>query len=119
MYWISVLMIVSFFLGAQSSFAAESATQNTRLRDKYTELSKQLNNNQFKRPLHMSSMESSDNLKGEIFAVVSYPFATVNKALTNPENWCDLLILHINVKYCHAANKQEKTVLSVYIGKKD
>jgi hypothetical protein len=34
------------------------------------------------------------------------------------ENWCDVLILHINTKYCDARADKGNTVLMVSIGKK-
>ncbi|MES2637075.1 MAG: hypothetical protein V4605_07085, partial [Pseudomonadota bacterium] len=77
-----------------------------------------LTNNQFKRPLYLNSEESSDRLKGEIYAVVNHPFAKVNTALNTSENWCDVLILHVNTKYCQVVNDNNGTVLNVNLGKK-
>lgn len=88
------------------------------LRAKYTELGQQLRNNPFQRALYLESLESSNDLKGEIYAVVDYPFAAVNMALNNPAHWCDVLILHINVKYCHASGDKAGTVLTVNLGRK-
>lgn len=115
---ISVLMLICSFWYV-NAYAAEKAASNIPLRAKYTELSKQLNNNQFKRALYLDSMESSHDLKGEIYAVVDYPFATVNQALNNPTHWCDVLILHINIKYCHADENKTGTTLTVNLGKKN
>lgn len=102
-----------------NAYALEKASSNIPLRAKYTELSKQLNNNQFKRALYLNSMESSHDLKGEIYAVIDYPFASVNQALNNPAHWCDVLILHINIKYCHADENKSGTTLTVNLGKKN
>jgi len=88
------------------------------LRAKYIELNPLLRNNQFKRPLYLNSVESSDHLKGDIYALVNYPFSTVNKALNNPDHWCEVLILHINKKYCHASTNNANSILAVSIGKK-
>jgi len=88
------------------------------LRAKFTELGKQLSNNQFQRALYLNSAESSNDLKGEIYAVVDYPFTAVNVALNNPAHWCDVLILHVNIKYCHASSNKAGTVLTVNIGRK-
>jgi hypothetical protein len=88
------------------------------LKAKYTELSKQLQHNQFKRALFVNSTESSHNIMGEIYAVVDSPFATFNSALSNPAHWCDALILNINIKYCYMTNTQEGDVLLLNIGKK-
>jgi hypothetical protein len=111
------MLICSFW--SANAFAADQAASNIPLRAKYTELTKQLNNNQFKRALYLNSMESSHDLKGEIYAVVDYPFAKVNQALNNPAHWCDVLILHINIKYCHADENRTGSTLTVNLGKKD
>ncbi len=115
------LFVGSLFFSYTQAFSAESASPESNaktLSEKYTELAKQLNNNQFKRPLYLNSEESADNLKGEIYAVVNHPFAKVNTALNNPAHWCDVLILHINIKYCQALSLNNDTVLNVNLGKK-
>jgi hypothetical protein len=116
--FISALMLIAGFCCA-NAYSAEKAASNIPLRAKYIELTKQLNNNQFKRALYLNSTESSHDLKGEIYAVVDYPFATVNQALNNPAHWCDVLILHINIKYCHADENKTGTTLTVNLGKKN
>lgn len=105
------------------AFAAESTISSPdnsakALSTKYTELSKQLSNNQFKRALYLNSAESSNDLKGEIYAVLDHPFSTVNSALNNPAHWCDVLILHINIKYCQTSSNKAGTTLNVNLGKK-
>ncbi len=117
--WMPVFVLICGvgFAGVRS-FAAESDMSDIPLRAKYMELGKQLRNNQFQRALYLSSVESSHDLKGEIYAVVDYPFATVNGALNNPAHWCDVLILHLNIKYCHASSNKADTVLTVNLGKK-
>lgn len=100
------------------SFAAEPAAPAAALRAKYTELSRQLRSNQYQRTIHLVSTESSHALQGDIYAVVDYPFATVDQALDDPTHWCDVLILHINIKYCHAAGSKAGTLLAVSLGRK-
>ena len=117
--WMLVLLLVcGAGLASGRSFGAESYMSNVPLRAKYTQLAKQLRTNQFRRALYLNSVESSHDLKGDIYAVVDYPFAAVNLALNNPAHWCDVLILHINNKYCHASSDNTDAVLSVNIGKK-
>ena len=112
------LLICSAGFASEKSFAAESYISNIPLRAKYAELGKQLRNNQFQRALYLDSMESSHDSKGEIYAVIDYPFAAVNVALNNPAHWCDVLILHMNVKYCHTSGNKADTVLTVDLGRK-
>jgi hypothetical protein len=61
-------------------------------------------------------------LQGDIYAVVDYPFATVNSAFNDPQqgpaNWCEVLILHLNTKYCHATSGSNGATISMNVGKK-
>jgi len=113
------LLICGVGFASGKSSATEPDLSAAPLRAKYTELGKQLLNNQFQRALYLNSVDSSHDLKGEIYAVVDYPFSTVNVALNNPANWCDVLILHVNIKYCHASSNKFGTILTVNLGKKD
>ncbi len=102
--------------------AARAADNAQSLRDRYQSLTQQLNRNQFQRQLYLDSTESPNTLKGDIYSVVDYPFAMVDGALHDPgqgpANWCDVLILHLNIKYCRASSGRDGTVLAVNIGKK-
>ena len=116
----TILFVCSLCM-ASMAFAIQSTTPENNaktLNAKYIELADQLKNNQFKRPLYLNSEESSDNLKGEIYAVVNHSFPKVKTALNSPGNWCDVLILHINIKYCRASGDQDSTMLNVNLGKK-
>ncbi len=86
------------------------------LRAKYGALQSRLNNNSFKSPLTLDSSETAGGVAGEIYALVDYPFAKVGAALNSAGNWCDIMILHLNTKYCRAVN--EGKMLNVSIGKK-
>lgn len=120
-WWVPVLVLLcSAWFPSEKAFAIEpkmSPGSAVSLRAKYTELDTLLRNNQFHRELYLHSTQSSGNLKGEIYAVVDYPLTTVNVALNNPAHWCDVLILHINIKYCHASNNKIGTVLTINLGR--
>jgi len=88
------------------------------LRARYDTLQDRLNHNPFRRPLALDSSETADGVAGSIHAIVVHPFATVAAALQNPGRWCDILILHLNTKYCRAATTTPGEVLIVNIGKK-
>ncbi len=89
-----------------------------QLRAKYAELRNQLSNNQFRKPLYLDSSESPDGVTGDAYALVDYPFATAVTALTSPNDWCEILILPINTKYCRASVGEQGSILNVSIGKK-
>ena len=88
------------------------------LRDKYAALGQQLRQNQFNQPLVLASLETPDRLQGDIYAIIDHPFEAVLVGLSQPDHWCDVLLLHLNVKYCHALSGLAGSTLRVNIGKK-
>ena len=105
--------------GAGIANAADaSANSAEALRAKYVALQDRLSHNVFQRPIALDSSEAPSALAGDIYALVNYPFATVGSALSGMDRWCDILILHVNTKYCRAAAAGEKGVLNVRIGRK-
>jgi hypothetical protein len=114
----SVIFLMIFALACGGAEADAAVANASNLKAKHVELANQLKNNQFNRELYILSSETDTNLKGEIYAVVNYPFATVNKGLNDASHWCDVLILHINIKYCYAQPGSDNTVLTVDLGKK-
>ena len=85
------------------------------LRAKHAELRDQLANNNFKRAMVIDSAQAGDNLKGDVYAVLDHPYGALSGKLKDPDNWCDILILPFNTKYCHAMGD---TALNVRIGRK-
>ena len=79
------------------------ATPATVLRAKFSELRDKLENNQFEKPLYLDSSENAGESKGNLYALIQKPFPMVQSALKEPAHWCDILILHLNTKYCRAS----------------
>ena len=109
----AILTLTSQLAGAQ----AEAATAGT-LRAKLDELTPRLKKNQFDRPIYLNSEELTNQLKGDIYALIDAPFSLVSKAMVDPDNWCDVLILHLNTKHCKASLVNGNKKLLVSIGKK-
>ena len=49
-----------------------------------------------------------------MYAVLPHPFSVVKAALVLPRQWCDVLILHLNVKRCAAGGDR----IVLYLGRK-
>jgi len=96
---------------------AASAQDAATLRARHAALQDKFANNQFGRPLVLESTETSGDLKGDVYAVVDHPFAMVQQALQSAEHWCDILILHLNVKRCRVGSGTPKT-LNLSVGRK-
>jgi hypothetical protein len=88
------------------------------LQAQYAALGERLSHNPFQRALNLDSSDSSNHLQGDLYALVDYPFATVTASLSAPGQWCDVLILHLNTKYCRATSAEAGAVLTVRIGTK-
>ncbi len=108
------LVALALGVGALGPVVAQDAAA---LRAKHATLSEKLASNQFGRPLVLESKESADDLKGDVYAVVDHPFATVEQALKSSEHWCDILILHLNVKGCKTSAGTPK-MLTLNVGRK-
>ncbi len=78
----------------------------------------QLASNPFNRPLILESSQTSSDVKGDIFAVVPYSFEKVSAALAAPQDWCEILILHLNTKYCGIVREPRGLTLLMNVGKK-
>jgi hypothetical protein len=76
----------------------------------------------FKIPLIIESVQSSENIKGDVYAEIKHSFATVSAALAVPQVWCDILILHLNTKSCalqpNPGNPNGAPTLLMTVGKK-
>ena len=78
----------------------------------------QLAQNAYRRPLFLESTESPNKVSGSAYAVLDSPLSTVSTAFKSPRRWCEVLILHLNTKYCHADTDTSPSTLKVDIGKK-
>jgi len=111
-----VLMACVLALSAAPCLA-EDAGGAAALRAKFAALKDKLAYNQFRRPLSLESSESAGGAKGDIYALVDHPFAAAG-TLAKPGDWCAVLILHLNTKYCRATLDASGAMLHVNIGSK-
>ena len=93
---------------------AAQAQDAAALHAKFDSLQDKLAHNAYGRPLALQSTQASDRLEGEVYARVDQPYAMVQKSLQGTDNWCGILILHLNVKMCHAL----PTGLDMALGRK-
>jgi hypothetical protein len=114
--WLISLLLVCAANGAWA--APTKADSVATLREKYAALKEPMRQNQFKQPLVLDSAETPDGLRGDIYAIVDFPFDVVSAGLSAPDHWCDVMLLHVNTKYCHAATGSTGTTLKVNIGRK-
>lgn len=113
--WVKLgLACLAIFL----SLGALAYAGPTTLRARYDQLREQLRNNGFHRALYIDSSEVGDMLHGDVYAVLDHPFEKVAGALKEPGDWCDVLMLPFNTKYCKAVGGRSGARLLVRIGRK-
>jgi len=70
------------------------------------------------RPVYLLSTESADRMQGDVYALVDRPFHALRQVLTQAEDWCDILILHLNTQYCRVSRSAAKVELLAGVGRK-
>lgn len=106
----AVLLLIG--LGAVAQPAPQPEAQALARRE--ADMANALQESPFRRPMHIESSESGDNASGDVYARLPHPFEIVASALARPAQWCDVLILHLNIKHCMA----DATGLALYLGRK-
>jgi hypothetical protein len=110
-----VWIFLTIFLAIGSPLKAQDASS---LRQRHADLKDRLASNQFQRPLVLESHKSTDNLSGSIYSETNYSFTKVRQALYSVDNWCDILILHLNIKHCKVTRSDGASGLSLAVGKR-
>ncbi|HEX6006562.1 MAG TPA: hypothetical protein VFY80_01285, partial [Burkholderiales bacterium] len=103
---------------ALSALQSASAQDADALRARHAALAGALSSNPFQRPLHIESAQATDALRGDVYARLEQPHQKVANALADIDQWCDILILHLNVKSCRRSHAGSATTLVVLIGRK-
>ena len=122
--WPGVAGFMVCLLAACTAFATNIAWAEPgspaalALLEQYTGMEVPLRQSAYGRPLVLHSAEASRGLKGDVYAVVAYPIKAVSGGLKSPEHWCEVMMLHINTKYCRAVVGPQTTSLRVFIGQK-
>jgi len=114
-----LLALVWAVVGTGMGYAdGGDASAAAALGARYRGLQVQLGHSQFQRPLYLESSENADGVVGDAYALIEFPFATTAVALKTPANWCDILLLHLNIKYCRVGGDANGVVLRVDVGTK-
>jgi hypothetical protein len=115
---LAAVMASSGIALAQTPAPPDKDSNATVLLQKHAALAGQLAKNPYRRPLVLESAENASTVSGDAYAVLDSPFSTVSATFKSANQWCEVLILHINTKYCRAGAGANPSVLKVSIGKK-
>jgi hypothetical protein len=107
-------------VGAAAAIAADAGSA-AALRASYAAQRAEIEKNKFGKPLHLQSTQTANRLQGDIHALIDQPFDKVQAALADLKNWCDILILHPNVKRCrlNAVDAGGEPSMTVHLGRSE
>ena len=63
--------------------------------------------------IRIESSETDGRIRSDIYADTAFPFTSVSKALNDPAQWCDILLLNISLKHCHLSLTPSGPVLTL------
>jgi hypothetical protein len=110
----SVLVLTLWAANALASVDAASL-----LRTRYKALLPTLEKNVFNAPLHIESEDSQGRIRGAVYGVLEHGFDALRTMVTSSSEWCELLLMHPNLKYCaYRASASGETLLTLYTGGK-
>jgi hypothetical protein len=112
------LLAVMAVMAVTAVMPVAYAQDATVLHAHQTALGAELANSPFQRALVIESTQTGGVLKGDVYAVVAYPYSVVGQALQGMDQWCDILMLHLNVKDCRASGSGADSILTLVIGRR-
>ena len=115
---LALLFACSGLALAQSATGKAADLTATTLLEKHAGLASQLTNNAYGRPLYLDSVQTNNRVTGNAYAVLDAPLSQVSNSFKNPKRLCELIILHINTKYCRPTADTAPSVLMINFGKK-
>lgn len=119
--YLSLLIIAGAIMYcAGSATAAEKSRQGQDiLHDTYQRNRSKLEANNFGLPLVVESFELDDRVHVDVYGIFTQPFSTIVNELKLPANWCDIVVLHPNLKACTCSESAGAWLLTFYLGNKE
>ena len=112
-HWALLPLLCSIVSGAIAQVPAGDA-----LRAKFATVREQGVGKMEDRSVYLLSAEAADRMQGDVYALVDRPFDSLRQVLARAEDWCDILILHINTQYCRVSRGAPKVELLAGVGRK-
>lgn len=85
---------------------------------RYQALQPRLETNVYGAPIHIESAEDGGLRRGEVHGVLAHSFPRLSEALRSPREWCEIALLHLNIKTCTHEKRDGADALTFYSGRK-
>jgi hypothetical protein len=104
--------------GAQTAEPPATASAGAALRERFAALRNGPEPSPFRMPLYLQARESESRVQGDVYALIDLPYREARPALERIADWCRILTLHINVKYCRPTDGNDRQALTVGVAPK-
>ncbi len=112
-------VVIAALMSAPPAPAVERGSQgDAYLLERYQRVKPRLEDNNFGFPLSIESSERDGRLHVDVYGIFEHPIGSVIDALKIPENWCDIVTLHPNIKACTYRELPDVRQLTFYGGRK-
>lgn len=116
-YGYSLLALSLMLMLAVGTSGADTTSPEQRLHDSYIAAQKADRFRQF--PFYIRSRQQGDILEADVLARLDIDYQRFHKRLKTARNWCEFLILNLNVKTCVSDPHNGQHYVVVYIGRKE
>lgn len=113
-----VMLFVGVFFGAPVGAVESPVSEGQALLSQYAGIEPKMESSVFGMPIYLASSEEGGTSHVDIYGVVDYPFDQVSGVIASPANWCDITLLHVNVKACTSQKEKNAWLLTLYSGRK-
>jgi len=104
---------------AALAFAGGAIAQNTdTLAARYAAWQRSIEHDATGPRLAIASENTGDRMRGDIDGVVPAAFAMLATRLASPSDWCEIALLHLNVKTCTHERSARGPIVTFYSGSK-
>ena len=103
---------------AQTAEPPGSTAAAAALRERFAALRGQPEPSPFRAPLFLQAQETESRVQGDVYALIDLPYREARPALERIDDWCRILTLHINVKYCRPTDGAARQALTVGVAPK-
>ncbi len=113
----SILLLFAIFfctLLPGAAWAVEQCNDSVALLDKYRTLEETLTKNNLGIPVYLDSDVQKNFSSADIYGVIDHPFYMIEKELSSPADWCDIILPHLNIRACTSKNAADTWYLTIY-----
>lgn len=121
----TLILAVLVVMTAAAAFSAETAPAGATLRrgdaillNSYRSSLARLESNRSGIPLYVESYERDDRVQVDVYGIFQHPYSSIEQVLKVPANWCEIVVLHPNVKGCSYADSGGACRMNFYLGRK-